>query len=287
MQPDGHTIAQTARLAVGADWATDVAGWCARFVRQALQKAGVSGDLFGGSAIETAQKFRAAGLSHSLSEVGGVAGLREGDVLFQEYGSKGFGHTGVYVGNGQVAENTWAGEGGKRIVNVANWGQISSVGRVSYPDPYSSYAAGTLPTPYTGATGRPHALPSGSASVDGRAAGVSFTDRAQQALDKINPSKIAGDAAGDALADMTRKGWAAAAPYLSDVALISGAVLLLLVGVWLVAGSGGGGGSEPASVEVEVKTAPVDNRVDNPQPDSVPSRDEKPRRTRKRKAKNV
>lgn len=224
----GDTIASTARQAVTANWATDVAGWCSRFVRQVLQRTGVKGDLWGGNAIQTEDKWQAAGLTRSLAQIGGAAGLKPGDVLFQGFGSGGDGHTAIYLGNGMIAENTTQGQGGKRISTLDGFGRITSVGRVdSYPDPYSAYPAGVpvrvggLPTPFTAGTpavGAPRLV------IGGTSAGGTAPQQEQQGglLDRLNPfSGVEG-----VWEDIKR----GTVTYGADVLAVAGGVLLAILG---------------------------------------------------------
>lgn len=125
-------IANAAMQGLTAGWAESLPGYCSRFVRQVFARAvgPATSRLFGSSAIQTERNFKAAGLSKTLNEIGGLAGLKAGDVLFQGFGSGGFGHTGVYVGNGMVAQNTTAAGGGKKLLPVSAFGAITSVGRM-------------------------------------------------------------------------------------------------------------------------------------------------------------
>lgn len=128
-------IARKAMEGLTAGWAESMPGYCSRFVRQVFTKAlgpGVS-KLFGSSAIQTEANFKRAGYSKTLAQIGGLQGLRPGDALFQGFGSGGFGHTGIYIGNGQVAQNTTARGGGKMVLPLSAFGRITSVGRVPAP----------------------------------------------------------------------------------------------------------------------------------------------------------
>jgi|GEM_PF-5410248 len=73
-------------------------GYCSRFCRQVTES--VYGDkysdLFGGSAIDTGERFSSANMVTSNAEVG--------DFLIKM--GKPFGHIGIYVGDNKVAENS-------------------------------------------------------------------------------------------------------------------------------------------------------------------------------------
>lgn len=235
--PTGETLAATGRLAVGASWATDIAGWCSKFIRQTFQKAGVTDDLWGGTAIATAAKWRAAGKVYSLEEIGGVAGIREGDVLFQEFGSpdengKPQGHVSMSVGNGQIAENTWLNGIGKRIAPIAAMGKITGVGRLDnseHPDPYAAYATGKVPTPATPAVGAPR--PRASWLKKDSLSALAGTDlktyiEGQAAEDRDRQEQIAEGPVGQVLA----AAGAAVATYGADVLAVLGGALILALG---------------------------------------------------------
>ena len=77
--------------------------FCSRFVRQVV--ASVYGDryrdLFGASALATADGFSQAGLSVEASP-----NPDPGDILFKTSGAGPFGHVGIFVGDKGVAENS-------------------------------------------------------------------------------------------------------------------------------------------------------------------------------------
>lgn len=131
-----NTIVKTGMNALTSAWAESAPGFCSRFVRQVFDKAfgGRFQRLFGASAIETEKLWQQAGLTKSLQQLGGMQGLKAGDVLFQGFGSGGYGHTGIYAGNGMVMENSTRGAGGKMMTPIANWGAITSVGRLPSQD---------------------------------------------------------------------------------------------------------------------------------------------------------
>lgn len=128
-------IARKAMEGLTAGWAESMPGYCSRFVRQVFVKAlGPStARLFGSSAIQTERNFKAAGFGKTLGQIGGIKGLRAGDALFQGFGSGGYGHTGIYLGNGMVAQNTTLRGGGKMVLPLSTFGRITSVGRVPAP----------------------------------------------------------------------------------------------------------------------------------------------------------
>ena len=135
----GNLIAQKAVQGLEAGWAESAAGFCSRWVRQVFAQGlgGKTGKLFGGNAIQSEKLWQQAGLTRSLEQLGGTAGLRPGDVLFQGYGSRNKagvaqGHTGIYLGNGMVGENTqrYGARGDHRAATpLSQFGGISSVGR--------------------------------------------------------------------------------------------------------------------------------------------------------------
>ncbi len=140
MSGGSDTGAQLARAAVQgltAGWAESIPGYCSRFVRQVFGKVlgPQTAKLFSSSALNTEKVWKAQGLTKTLAEIGGKAALQAGDVLFQGFGSGGFGHTGMYVGNGMVAQNTTAAGGGKRLLPLSAFGAITSVGRLPTAPP--------------------------------------------------------------------------------------------------------------------------------------------------------
>ena len=141
----GAKIARAAVQGLTAGWAESIPGYCSRFVRQVFNQ--VLGPqtqkLFGSSAINTEKVWKAQGLTRTLAEIGGKAALKAGDVLFQGFGSGGYGHTGVYVGNGMVAQNTTAAGGGKKLLPLSSFGTITSVGRIPAPAAPRPSGAGT------------------------------------------------------------------------------------------------------------------------------------------------
>lgn len=150
-------IAKAAIDGLTAGWAESLPGYCSRFVRQVFSRAlgPATAKLFGSSAIQTEQNFRRAGLAKSLAEMGGAAALRAGDVLFQGFGSGGYGHTGIYVGNGMVAQNTTAAGGGKKLLSLASFGTITSVGRIPGADgaPVRAPSGAVAPAPISASGG--------------------------------------------------------------------------------------------------------------------------------------
>lgn len=132
---------QTAKVAVRSLWAERAWGYCSRFVRQVHEKALPSmvnymrTNLFGGSAMETARMWRRMGRTRSLAQVQALGGIKGGDVLFQEYGSGGYGHVGMAVevnGEIMVAENTTRNGNrwdNRTITPLNRFGRITAVGR--------------------------------------------------------------------------------------------------------------------------------------------------------------
>lgn len=136
VNPQTNNIVQSAVSGLSATWTESIAGFCSRWVRQVMGNAtgGKTNRLFGSSAKASEKLWQAAGMSHSLASLGGAKGLKPGDVLFQGFGSGGYGHVGIYLGNGKVAENStrYGGKGDARgVTDLASFGTITSVGR--YP----------------------------------------------------------------------------------------------------------------------------------------------------------
>lgn len=195
----GRNLVATAVQAIDADWATDVAGWCSRFLRQVTERAlgradgALRGVLFGEDAIDTARLFRAQNLVQSLSDVGGTAGLRPGDFLFQEQGSRDAtgrerGHAGMYIGNGLVSHNSTINGGGKQISTVEQFGVITGVGRIPG---LSDGVAGQIPETPSGqirmpipAAGQPRASAAPAVAVNVNFNGEAADRRQRQELEQ-------------------------------------------------------------------------------------------------------
>lgn len=232
----GEQIAAKAREGITANWATDLLGYCSRWARQVAQRAGVTGNFWGDDAMGTAAKMRAAHIVHN-----NVNDIQPGDFLLQEFGSNGNGHIGIYLGNGQVAEN---GYNGKRVISLQQFGGITGVGRVVADiDPYGAYAAGRLPTPTTGSAPRPFSVSSGVETVDARADNRGpfqrgwdgFTQAVGRTADNLNPAEAVSNAVSDTAAKIGEwfsNLWQKIAPYLASIGLGIAALLLLVLGAW-------------------------------------------------------
>lgn len=140
----GLTIAQTAQLALSADWATNEYGRCSKWVRQTVEHAAgvrdfaLKGILFGDTAKESAKLMRARGLVKSYAQMGGKTGLRPGDIVLQETGSPDAdgndqGHMGVVGLDGLIHENSTKFRGSERrgTTRVEDWGPITGVVRAA------------------------------------------------------------------------------------------------------------------------------------------------------------
>lgn len=140
-------IAKRAIAGLSGGWAESIAGYCSRWVRQVMGSAtgGKTNGLFGATAAISEQLWKKAGLTKSLNEMGGYAGLKPGDVLFQGFGSGGAGHTGIYIGDGRVAENStrYGTRDGRGVTTLKGFGRITSVGRLPTRD--DAAALGTNP----------------------------------------------------------------------------------------------------------------------------------------------
>lgn len=146
----GAKLARAAVQGITAGWAESMPGYCSRFTRQVFQKAlgPQTAKLFGSSALNTERIWKSQGLTKTLAEIGGKAALKAGDILFQGFGSGGYGHTAMYLGNGKIAHNSTMGKGGKMISDLSSFGTITSVGRIpTAPAPRTSPGAPTVPAP--------------------------------------------------------------------------------------------------------------------------------------------
>ena len=118
-----NAIARAAMDAVTDDDFERQAGYCQRFVRQVVQS--VVGDrydhVWSDSAATTARACRAAGLA-----VDGEP--QPGDLLYKTAGSGGYGHVGIYVGDGRVAENSSTKIG--RVSGAKGYRTLSQFGTV-------------------------------------------------------------------------------------------------------------------------------------------------------------
>lgn len=129
------TLATTARNALGDPDFEDADGYCQRFVRQCLEA--VYGDKYAdymkSSAKLAAQAFLSNGLGTQNFRV-----LEVGDILYKTKGSGGFGHVGIYLGDGKgVAENSSTPigrvQGAKGIRTLRQFGGYQVMVRL--PDP--------------------------------------------------------------------------------------------------------------------------------------------------------
>lgn len=119
-------------------------GYCSQFARMVAQKSQGSEKyryLFGASAIESANRFLKYSYGHlwpsEKAKLGGT--IQPGDFLFKRYGSGGYGHVGIYAGNGLVAENSSTRygriQGAKGYRTLRQFGYFDVVGRLPDPNP--------------------------------------------------------------------------------------------------------------------------------------------------------
>lgn len=125
-----------------ANWTTKQRYYCSKWVRQVVEHAlpqqaiELRNRLFGYSANDTARKWRNYGLVSSLAHIMARGGLRAGDVVFQEFGSGGYGHVGIVVqhsGRLMIAENSLRSRNpydARVLTPIANFGRITGVGRL-------------------------------------------------------------------------------------------------------------------------------------------------------------
>jgi hypothetical protein len=125
-----------ARLAMRNDRFVSVSGCCQMFVRQCLQAVYGSkyDDYCCDSAKHSAEAWKKGGIGFPFMV--GVP-LQQGDILYKESGSGGFGHVGIYVGRindseiGLVAENSSTSEG--RITEAKGYRPIDHFNTKSSP----------------------------------------------------------------------------------------------------------------------------------------------------------
>lgn len=104
--------------------------------------------------------------------------------------------------------------------------------RTFHPDPYGAYAAGRLPTPFTGGGNRPYAVSSGAKSVDARADGRNFL---QQKWDGVTQALDPAHGVESAIQNIQDRMWAvleAVNPYVASVLVGCIGFLLLVFGAW-------------------------------------------------------
>lgn len=129
-------------IGLRANWAESRPNYCSRFVRQVFQRAfpqiskSLDDKYFGGSAYETESMWARQGKLKSYSRVVQNGGLKEGDVVFQDYPV--YGHIGILVvksGKFFVSENTVRYGMGVRdhraLTPLQRFGKIRSIGRFS------------------------------------------------------------------------------------------------------------------------------------------------------------
>lgn len=130
-------VNQTALQGLKASWSETRPNYCSRWVRQVFmhsfpEKAvWIQSNLFGLDAIKTAKMWRDKGLAKDFNKSGPLAA---GDVVFQEFGSGGYGHVGIVVlSNGKlmVAENSTRNTAtdARGICTLETFGRITAVGR--------------------------------------------------------------------------------------------------------------------------------------------------------------
>lgn len=109
----GERLVQWAMQGLSAGWSESEPGFCNAFIRAVSENAyGVrssrrsGGDfsgLYGASAAQLDRNARSMGLSSPYN----YSKLRKGTIIIIGYGSNGYGHVGMYDGNGNVIENSW------------------------------------------------------------------------------------------------------------------------------------------------------------------------------------
>lgn len=120
-------IEESAARALTADGFPVTNGLCQKFARLVVQAsdAGHAYDAYWRSSAKlTAEAFRAAGLT-LLPTVE----LEPGDLLYKTEGSGGYGHVGVYLGDGKVAENStfhWNRSGGRDARGIRTLSQFGA-----------------------------------------------------------------------------------------------------------------------------------------------------------------
>ena len=105
--PERSKVLVTARRALTADGFVSGRGWCAMWVRQVMQTAGVPLSIFPngyGSAKAQYRYFKSKGYEKKWEY-----GLKHGDLLYKVgLLTVPNGHVGIYIGGGLVAENSSA-----------------------------------------------------------------------------------------------------------------------------------------------------------------------------------
>jgi hypothetical protein len=96
-------------------------GYCSTFARYVGVDAGLSDSLFGGSANETENRFRAAKMTIPWSAAAQQQ-LQAGDFVFYGNDPSGFGHVGIYDGKGGVISNSL-------VTYQARHGKLDAAGR--------------------------------------------------------------------------------------------------------------------------------------------------------------
>ena len=137
-----NKIAEQARAALSAEGFPTRNNLCQKWARMVVQKA--IGHRFDAvlqkpSAKEAAFSLANAGLAFPSAQIEARGGLKPGDLLYKTTGSGGFGHVGIYLGNGKVGENStvhWL-KSGKRdargVRTLAQFGPFQFVARFPVP----------------------------------------------------------------------------------------------------------------------------------------------------------
>jgi hypothetical protein len=118
----GGRIVQMAQQGLRANWNAKTPGFCSAWTRAVVEHAynlpssidrgGALSSIFGGDAIETEKLMKKAGLASPYKK----DTLQAGDLIIIGHGSGGFGHIGIYGGDGYVYENSWR-HGGPSVVS--------------------------------------------------------------------------------------------------------------------------------------------------------------------------
>lgn len=114
-----NPIAQEATVALSKAGYPTTNNLCQKFARLVVEKV-LGGKPMGSpnplSATAAAHKLLAEGKAFPASDLARHGGLQAGDLLYKTQGSGGFGHVGIYIGDGKVVENStvhWKRSGGK------------------------------------------------------------------------------------------------------------------------------------------------------------------------------
>lgn len=160
--PVGQSMAEAKAAVVAVNDADfeAISGYCSRFVRQVVES--VHGPrfkyLFGSSAKVSAEAFLNSPYGYEWPRNRELlGGIQQGDILFKRFGSGGYGHVGIYVGDipgiGKqlVCENSSVTvgriSGAKGYRTLARYGHFDVVGRLPLPKPTPTPAPTATPEP--------------------------------------------------------------------------------------------------------------------------------------------